>query len=176
MPGDVLAYCFFILLFFFQGFPGGSVGKESPVMQETWVWSLDWEDPLEKGKATHSSILAWRIPWLYSPWGHKESDMTEWFSLHLSPWFLQINHNQIIHCLRSYIKIWNHWSSYNRWGKFTFQRSRKCAFLFSFSSLIFANIRLLLTPHISCLETLMKMFNVIRKKGQNKDIVLIHNH
>ena len=33
------------------------------VMQETWVWSLGWEDPLKKGKATHSSILAWRIPW-----------------------------------------------------------------------------------------------------------------
>ena len=35
-------------------------------MQETWVQSLDWEDPLEKGKATHSSILAWRIPWTVS--------------------------------------------------------------------------------------------------------------
>ena len=34
-----------------------------PAMQETGVQSLDWEDPLEKGKATHSSILAWRIPW-----------------------------------------------------------------------------------------------------------------
>ena len=32
-------------------------------MQETWVQSLSWEDPLEKGKATHSSVLAWRIPW-----------------------------------------------------------------------------------------------------------------
>ena len=32
-------------------------------MQETWIQSLDWEDPLEKGKATHSSILTWRIPW-----------------------------------------------------------------------------------------------------------------
>ena len=32
-------------------------------MQETWVQSLDWENPLEKGKATHSTILAWRIPW-----------------------------------------------------------------------------------------------------------------
>ena len=41
----------------------GSAGKESPAMQETWVRSLGWEDPLEKGKATHSSILAWRIPW-----------------------------------------------------------------------------------------------------------------
>ena len=37
--------------------------KNPPVMQETWVLSLGWEDPLEKGKATHSNILAWRIPW-----------------------------------------------------------------------------------------------------------------
>ena len=37
--------------------------KNSPAMRENWVWSLGWEDPLEKGKATHSSILAWRIPW-----------------------------------------------------------------------------------------------------------------
>ena len=34
-----------------------------PAMWETWVWSLDWEDPLEKGKTTHCNILAWRIPW-----------------------------------------------------------------------------------------------------------------
>ena len=50
--------------------------KNLPAMWETWVQSLGWEDPLEKGKATHSSILAWRIPWT-SPWGRKESDMTE---------------------------------------------------------------------------------------------------
>ena len=37
--------------------------KNPPTMQETWVQSLGWEDPLEKGKATHSSILGWRIPW-----------------------------------------------------------------------------------------------------------------
>ena len=37
--------------------------KNLPAMQETWVWSLVWEDPLEKGKAAHSSILAWIIPW-----------------------------------------------------------------------------------------------------------------
>ena len=36
--------------------------KNLPAMRETWVWSLAWEDPLEKGKATYSSILAWRIP------------------------------------------------------------------------------------------------------------------
>ena len=38
-------------------------GKPLPAVQETWVQSLDWEDPLEKGMATHSSILAWRTPW-----------------------------------------------------------------------------------------------------------------
>ena len=37
--------------------------KNLPKVRETWVRSLGWEDPLEKGKATHSSILAWRIPW-----------------------------------------------------------------------------------------------------------------
>ena len=57
--------------------------KNRQVMQETQVSSLGQEDPLEKGMATHSSILAWRIPWIESmvgcsPWGHKESDMTEY--------------------------------------------------------------------------------------------------
>ena len=67
---------------FTQGFPCGSAGKESPAVWETWVQSLGWEDPLEKGKATHSSILAWRIPWtIYSPWGHRELDITEPLSL-----------------------------------------------------------------------------------------------
>ena len=37
--------------------------KNLPAMWETWVWSLGWGDPLEKGKATHCSIMAWRIPW-----------------------------------------------------------------------------------------------------------------
>ena len=55
---------------------GGSVVKNLPAVQETWVWSLCQEDPLEEGMATCSSILAWRIPWteepgLYSSWGHK---------------------------------------------------------------------------------------------------------
>ena len=40
-----------------------SWSKNPPSVQETWVRSLGWEDPLEKGKATHSNILAWRIPW-----------------------------------------------------------------------------------------------------------------
>ena len=45
-----------------SGFPGVSDGGESPVILETWVRSLVREDPLEEGLATHSSILAWRIP------------------------------------------------------------------------------------------------------------------
>ena len=43
--------------------------KNLPAMQETWVRSLGWEDPLEKGMATHSSILAWRVPWTEEPGG-----------------------------------------------------------------------------------------------------------
>ena len=41
--------------------------KNPPAIWETWVRSLDWEDPLEEGMATHSSILAWRIPWTEEP-------------------------------------------------------------------------------------------------------------
>ena len=42
------------------------LAKDPPAMRETWLGSLGWEDPLEKGKATYSSILAWRIPWAAS--------------------------------------------------------------------------------------------------------------
>ena len=56
--------------------------KNLPAMQETWVRSLGWEDPLEEGMATHSSILAWRIPmdrgtWRATVHGVAELDMTE---------------------------------------------------------------------------------------------------
>ena len=56
--------------------------KNPPATWETQVQTLDGEDPLEKGMATHSSILPWRIPWTeetvdYLPWGRKESDVTE---------------------------------------------------------------------------------------------------
>ena len=57
--------------------------KNPPAMQETWVRSLGWEDPLEKGKATHSSIVAGEFRG-YSPWGRTESDMTERLSLHFT--------------------------------------------------------------------------------------------
>ena len=71
-----------------QGFPSGSVVKNQPAMQETQetrVQFLDWEDPLEKGMATHSSILAWKIPWteeaggLQSIGSHRVGhDWSEW--------------------------------------------------------------------------------------------------
>ena len=57
--------------------------KNPPAMWGTWVQSLDWEDPLEKRMATHSSILAQRIPWtVYSLWSRKELDTAEQLSLH----------------------------------------------------------------------------------------------
>ena len=52
-----------------MGFPGGGAVKNPPVMQETWVQSLGGEDALEEGMATHSSKLAWRIPWAEEPGG-----------------------------------------------------------------------------------------------------------
>ena len=56
--------------------------KRVPTMLETWVQSLSQEDPLEKEMATHSCILAWKIPWMEEPgrlqsMGHKESDTTD---------------------------------------------------------------------------------------------------
>ena len=61
-------------------------------MWKTWVQFLGWEDPLEKGMSTYSSILAWNIPWTeepvdYSPWGRKESYMTE-----------RLSHSFLVNC------------------------------------------------------------------------------
>ena len=64
--------------------------KNLPAVQEAWGLSLGREDSLEKGIATHPSILSWRSPWteepggLYSPWGRKESDTNERLSLSLT--------------------------------------------------------------------------------------------
>ena len=66
--------------FAINGLPCGSAGKESACS----AGDLAWENPLEKGNAPHSSILAWRIPrTVYSLWGHKEPDTTERLSLPL---------------------------------------------------------------------------------------------
>ena len=53
--------------FTFWGFPGGSVRENLLAKQETWVWSLSWEDPLEKGMVALSRILAWEVPWTEEP-------------------------------------------------------------------------------------------------------------
>ena len=63
--------------------------KNPPAMWETWVQSLGGKDSSDKGMATHSSILAWRIPWRgslagYSLWGHKELYRTEQLTISLS--------------------------------------------------------------------------------------------
>ena len=86
-------------LFFFFVFPitfevslVAQMVKHLPAMWRTRVPALGQEDPLEKKMATHSSILAWKIPWtkepggLHSPWVCKESDMTEWLHSHLFIW------------------------------------------------------------------------------------------
>ena len=51
-------------------------------MEEAWFQSLGWEEPLEKGLATHSSVLAWRIPWPEEPLVHKDLDTTEQLTLY----------------------------------------------------------------------------------------------
>ena len=60
-----------------MGFPGGSMVKNLPAKQETEVRSLGWEDPLEKEMATHSSTLAWEIPWTGKPGGQQSMGSQE---------------------------------------------------------------------------------------------------
>ena len=62
--GHNLFLCLFQLL---KDTAGGSDGKGSAAVQEAWVQSLGWEDPLEKEMTTHSSILTWEIPWTEEP-------------------------------------------------------------------------------------------------------------
>ena len=60
--------------------------KNLPAMRETWVWSLAWEDPLEEGMATHSSVLAWRSPWTEEPGGLQSMELQrlrhDWVTKH----------------------------------------------------------------------------------------------
>ena len=65
-----------------RGLPMAQMAKNLPKMQETWVWFLGQEDPLEEGMATHSGILAWRIPWTESLTGYgvAELDTTDWLN------------------------------------------------------------------------------------------------
>ena len=59
------------------GFPCGSVVKNMPAMQETWVWSQGWEHPLQKKMATHWSIVVWEIPWTEKSGGLRSQGLKE---------------------------------------------------------------------------------------------------
>ena len=88
-------------------FPSGSDGKESACSAGYQVWSLGWEDPLEKTMATHSSILAWRIPRTEKP-GRLKSMGSQ-----------SIGHDRAINTFISYINAWNvhsgsHWKTHAR--------------------------------------------------------------
>ena len=78
--------------------------KNRPAMQESWVQSVGWEDPQEKGKATHSNTLAGRIPWT-SPWGHKESDTAEWLSLGENRMQTILYNMYCVRCLVAQLKV-----------------------------------------------------------------------
>ena len=80
--------------------------KNLPAMWETWVQSLDWEESLEKEKATYSSILAWRIPWTVESMECKESDMTERLSL-------------------SFFSFILYELGYSQWGELYFQKKNR---------------------------------------------------
>ena len=72
-------------------------------MQETRVWSLGGEDDLEKRMATHSRILAWRIPWTEEPWRCKESDTTEQLSFRFSRSYIPVNLDPSVQFSRSVV-------------------------------------------------------------------------
>ena len=96
--------------------------KNLPAMQETQVWSLGWEDPLEKGMATHSSILSWRIPWTEEPGGLQSTGWQRiqhsWatntfifilhtlFSLYPAPCPICLHHSQSIVRLHVELILW----------------------------------------------------------------------
>ena len=79
--------------------------KNSPAMQETWVWSLDWEDPLEEGIATYCSLLAWRIPWTEEPGRLKSMGWKRvkynWVTKHSTAWWAMQGHLSVSLTLNS---------------------------------------------------------------------------
>ena len=80
--------------------------KNPPAVLETCVQSLGWEDPLEEGMATHSSVLAWRTPWRRSladcsPWGRKELETPE-HSAHV----LGVSHVRVYMYKRTHMYVW----------------------------------------------------------------------
>ena len=72
--------------FIWSCFPVAQLVKNLPAVWETWVQSLRWEDPLEKGKATHSSVLAWRIPWTVQSMESQSRTRLSDFHCHFGLW------------------------------------------------------------------------------------------
>ena len=85
-------------------FPEGSVVKNLPAMWETWVWSLGQEDPMEKGMATHSSVLAWRISWTEEPDGLQSIGLQSWTQL--SNLYLTSHYIFLPHLLYPFLCWW----------------------------------------------------------------------
>ena len=73
--------------------------KNPPALQETWLWSVAWEDPLEEGMATHSSILTWRMPWTEEPGGLQSMGSQRvrhgWVTKHIYPYTHTHTHTHI---------------------------------------------------------------------------------
>ena len=108
--------------------------KNPPAVRETWIWSLGWENPLENGMATHSSILAGRIPWtIYSSWGRRESDTTEWLSLFtfITSVYLSCPHIGVLPVLHKVYEQCNAYSS-TYWESWHSPLSFKVTFFFFF--------------------------------------------
>ena len=95
--------------------------KNIPAVWETWVWSLGWEDPLEEGMAIHSSTLAWRTPSGqgslagYSPWGHKQLDMTKWLSTAYTHNGKLLSHKKEQNAIFIYMD--RPWDDHTKWSK-----------------------------------------------------------
>ena len=107
----------FCKTFLFRASLVAQMVKNLPARQETQVQFLGWEDLLEKEMTTHSSVLAWKIPWseepvayrLLSLWGRKESDPTEQLTLHfLEFWFIELHAvvQVVIHYYLFRIRFW----------------------------------------------------------------------
>ena len=95
-----------------------------PAMQETWVWFLGWVDPLEKGMATHSSILAWRIPWTEDPGGIQSMELQrvehDWVTN--THTHIQYNFSKVFKVSNLYSQLnWNVWIGFLR-IKFVFSK------------------------------------------------------
>ena len=113
---DLITLSFPFLIFLSPYFKRVSLSaqleKNLPAMRETWVRSLGWEDPLGKGKTTHSSILAWKTPWtLYSPWACKELDTTEQLSL----LYLKKIPRYVLVRFKNLTGIWCWWEVLDNW-------------------------------------------------------------